>query len=438
MKPKVVLLGAGSFFFGRQFIWSMVHSEVLRHGVAILVDTDETRLNKMVKLAQKVISINNSPLKLEWSCNHLDVLKDADFIILSFSNKGVHYREIDCRLAEKYGIRLCCGDTIGPGGVFKTLRELPTVLNIANDIERICPDAWVINYVNPAAVIGLGLARYTKLKVFSLCDGLYMPYIKKRYLKMINKENDDVDKLDLTIAGTNHFTWLLDIKYNGEDVSSDLRKHVESLALEDEQSNFAYSIKLWDVYGAYPAIIEHIKEYVPFWQGRGMLDDKPATLEIFDAQARRDWHAKMWEEVDAYVSGTTDIKQFNENYQHDVATDVIENMWINGSQQFYISTLNNGAVPNLPDNAFIEILCDVSMNGPIPKPAVLFPVGLHSLQMQVLDAHELTVEAVVKKDKNILRRALLRDPLTVSITDTDAMIKDFFNEEREALPIEWF
>ena len=178
--PKVVLIGAGSLFFGRQFIWEMAHSEILNKGAMALVDIDAKRLGKMMDMARLVIEKSGSPVKLEGSQDRLGVLKGADFVILSFANMGVHYRGIDCMISEKYGVGMCSGDTIGPGGIFRAMRELPVILEIAKDIERLCPDAWVINYINPTAVNGIGLMRHSKVKSFALCDSLHMPHLLKK------------------------------------------------------------------------------------------------------------------------------------------------------------------------------------------------------------------------------------------------------------------
>ena len=111
--PKIVLIGAGSMFFGRQFIWSVVHSEALSKGTISLVDTDKTCLDKMMKLARMAIESIGTDTKLEGSCDYREVLKGADFVILSFSNKGIYYRGVDCEISLKHGVRMCSGDTIG-------------------------------------------------------------------------------------------------------------------------------------------------------------------------------------------------------------------------------------------------------------------------------------------------------------------------------------
>src|SRR5690554_5192111 len=123
--PKVTVIGAGSLFFGRQAIWQMVHSPYLNKGTLALVDTDEVRLGKMEKLAKMVAAANNTDLAVEASTDRKDVLSGSDFVVLSFAKDTVKYRGIDCMVSEKYGVRMCSGDTIGPGGIFRAMREFP-------------------------------------------------------------------------------------------------------------------------------------------------------------------------------------------------------------------------------------------------------------------------------------------------------------------------
>jgi alpha-galactosidase len=122
----------------------------------------------------------------------------------------------------------------------------------------------------------------------------------------------------------------------------------------------------------------------------------------------------------------------------DHATDIIESMVGGLGKRFYVNTPNDGAVTNMDDDAFLELLCDIDMDGPRPLPVGEMPTGLRGLQVQVLDTHELTAEAVANCDRAVLRRAMLVDPLTSSIADTDALIGELLAAERDALPDCWF
>ncbi|MEF3306560.1 family 4 glycosyl hydrolase [Paenibacillus sp. GYB003] len=454
-KPKVVVLGAGSLFFGRQSIWQMVHSDYLNKGTLALVDTDEARLNKLVKLAEMVVEETGVPLAIEGSTDRLDVLKDADFVVLSFARDTVKYRGIDCEVSEQYGIRMCSGDTIGPGGIFRAMRELPVIMECARDIEKLCPDAWVINYINPSAVNGIALQKFApSLKSFALCDGLHMPHVKRNYAVnagiIASKEayTDDIARrFDFRIAGVNHFTWLLKAEFDGRDVAPAI---AERLCRRAETAtdggdtgakaayNDAIGYALYEAFGSIPTCVAHTKEYVRFWQGLGKTKEAIPPLSIWETEERYKRHDAMWAQVDGFLSGAIPISQYRSKFGPDHATDIIENMVGGLGKTFYVNTANRGAVTNMSDDAFLELHCEVAMDGVKPLPVGAMPTGIRGMQQLVLDTHELTAEAVVERSFAKLRRAMLTDPLVSSIGDADRIIQEIMEREREALPAYWF
>ncbi|WP_091156066.1 glycoside hydrolase family 4 [Paenibacillus sp. 453mf] len=453
--PKVVVLGAGSLFFGRQAIWQMVHSEHLNKGTLALVDTNEERLNKLVQLAKMVVQANKADLKIEGSIDRRQVLKDADFVVLSFAEDTVKYRGLDCAISEKYGIRMCSGDTIGPGGIFRAMRELPVIMECARDIEELCPEAWVINYINPSTVHGIALTRYApKLKSFALCDSHHMPHKKIIYAEragIINNRSEytaEIDnKFDLRIAGVNHFTWLLKAEYEGRNVlpaiAESLKRSAETETVGGDTGakalfNDAISYQLYDIFGYVPTCTAHTKEYVPYYQGLGKLKDAIPPLSIWETEDRYKRHEEMWEQVDHFISGKIPIEQYMTSFGPDHATDIIENMVGGLGKPFYINTLNMGAVTNMNDDAFLELLCEVDMNGVKPLPVGEMPRGIRGMQELVLDTHELTAEAVIEGSREKLRRAMLTDPLVNSIADADQIIIELLELEKEMIPEHWY
>lgn len=453
--PKIVVIGAGSLFFGRQAIWQCCTSEYLNTGTLALVDTDHVNLQRMRTLALNAVSHNKIPLKIEASSKAEDVLKGADFVVLSFANKSVKFRGIDCEVALKHGIRMCSGDTIGPGGIFRTLREFPHILKYCKSIEKICPDAWVINYINPTAANGLGIKLFApKLKSFALCDGLHMPHVKRHYalragiISSPEEWNETIDKnFDFLIAGPNHFTWLLKADYKGEDQTAKIAKKLAVDAATETNGydkgakavfNNTITYKLYEIFGKIPTCTGHTKEYLRFWQGLGKIEEKIPPLSIWETGDRYEVHADMWSEVDAYNLKIRSMDEFFKKHKPDHATDIIETMWAGLKKPFFINTLNNGAVHNVPNDAFLELLCDLSMNGPKPREVGNAPVGLRGLWSQILDSHQLSVEAAVSCDKALLLRAFLCDPLISSIEDSKAMIDELLLREKDALPEKWF
>ena len=208
----------------------MLYSDILRHGTIAYVDTDRERLRKMVALGRLMTDHLQSPLKIEGAADHRKVLAGANFVVLSFSVDNAKYRGIDCKVSKKYGVLMCSGDTIGPGGIFRSMRELPVILQIAKDVKKLCPDAWLINYVNPTAVNGIGLMRHAPdVKTFALCDGHHN--VKAYWLAELglapNKYSvppEMLARFNLRIAGVNHFTWVFSATYDGKDIMPAIKK----------------------------------------------------------------------------------------------------------------------------------------------------------------------------------------------------------------------
>ena len=146
-----------------------------------------------------------------------------------------------------------------------------------------------------------------------------------------------------------------------------------------------------------------------------------------------------WKVTQEYADGTRPIDEFLKTYNHgDHATDIIESMWGGLGKKFFINGPNQGAVTNLPDDAFLELRRDIDMNGFQALPVGKLPHGVLGLTQQVLDTHELTVEAIVSHDRKLLYRALASDPLVNNLSDAKAIMLELLEAEREYLPIEWF
>jgi alpha-galactosidase len=430
----------------------MVHSGHLRRGTLALVDTDANRLSKMARLARLVIEHHRVPLKLEASTNRRDVLEGADFVVLSFAYKNAHFRGVDCELAAKYGIRMISGDTIGPGGVYRAMREYPEIVRTCQDVQELCSGAWVLNYINPAAVHGIGLMRhFPGLKSFALCDGQsYGPGfygLKREYAALAGictKEQYDqrIDReMQVLTAGPNHFTWLIRAEYRGEDLVPKIAAAQRERPPDEVEKTwgvFGRGLELYDAFGCLPTNMWHTQEYVRFWQGHNQIQQKYAPLTLFSALEREAWTRRVWERVDAYVSGAAPIAEFDTEFGPDLATDIIECMWAKLGKRYFINTANRGAITNMASDAFLELYCDVDLDGPRPVPIGPMPRGVRAMCETVLDTHELTAEAIYRQDRALLRRALLTDPLAQSIEDTDALMSDLFQAEREALPEHWF
>ena len=454
--PKITVIGAGSYFFGKPVIHKMATSPIMAGGSLALVDTNPKVLATMARLAKRIFAHTKCGVRLIGSTDRREVMADSDFIVLTFSERNAHYRGLDTQIAARHGMRMCSSDTIGPGGIFRALREAPRALAMARDARALSPDAWVINFVNPTAVMGIALHRYApEVRSFALCDGHHEPYNTLTFCRRVGLLPAEArtvppevyQKLDLAIGGVNHCTWVVRFRYEGKDMMPALRRWLVARVEEEKRNpgeyakgryNAHYALQLFDIYGAYPTTPSHTKEYVPFFQGTGVLPNFPEPIRLFDADERAREMAAAWKTTGEYADGKLSAKQFLREIGDDHATDIIESMWGGLGKSFYINSPNRGAVTNLPCDAFLELRSDIDLHGPRPQPFGPMPRGLLGLTHQVLDAHELTAEAAVTGDRAILRRAMLTDPLCNNIADADACIEELLEAEREALPDYWY
>jgi len=463
--PKVVVIGAGSYFFARPVIWNMVNSPVLRGGTLTLVDTQPKVLETVMGVARRAAEATGAPLRIEGATDRNEVLPGADFVVLTFSDRNAYFRGVDSDISNRHGIRMCSADTIGPGGVFRALREIPIALEIAADVERLAPDAWVINFVNPSTVIGIALDRFApEVRSFSICDGPHEPHNRVRLLKRLGIVPQDTvampleveQKLEFDIVGVNHFSWITRLTYDGVDCLPRWRELLaedaaEELATTESREggsdnnarskarfNANYALQLMDVFGAYPDRIAHTKEYVPFFQGYGAAPVTPEPLAVFDAGTRQQQMDTWWRENEEYGAGDRPIAEFLAGGKPDHATDIIESMWGDLGKRFYLNTRNRGAVPNMADDAILELRCDVDMGGVNPRPCGAIPPGIHGMTQLILDTHELTAQAAATYDREVLLRALCTDPIVNNLGDAKAVMADLLEAQRDVLRPEWY
>jgi alpha-galactosidase len=236
-------------------------------------------------------------------------------------------------------------------------------------------------------------------------------------------------------------------EYEGEDVSPRIAETLRREAASETDGgdvgakarlNASVGYALYEALGHVPTCVGHTKEYVRFWQGLGKTEEPIPPLSIWDPAERYPRHAAMWDQVDAFNLGVRPIEEFATAVGPDHATDVIETMWAGLNKPFFINQPNDGAVTNMPDDAFLEVLCDPGMDELKPRPIGAAPVGLRGLWQQVLDTHELSTEAAMSGDRDLLLRAFLCDPMVSSIADSKAMIEELLAAERDALPGYWF
>ena len=453
--PKVVLIGAGSAFFGRQTVWSMVMKEALSSGTLALVDYDAGKLKWLTAIAKKAVAAKKCSLKIEASTDRKDVLKKADFVILAFANDGVKLRGVDADISTKHGMIMCSADTVGPGGIMRTLREVPHQNEILKDVEKLCPDAWVINWVNPTAAMGIAMMRhFPNIKSLAICDGPHNPRFDDTLIidaGLASKPEEITDSLRSRVkirsGGINHFNWLFEMTYNGKDLTPVIKEKLkkssqtEHIASSEDgkvelTNRIAYQVA--DAIGFIPRCIWHTQEYLPYFQGHDVNKDDALTIRKWSIETRRKWMDECWTDMKNIASGKRDINDFIEKTTADHASDIIESMWTGTMKKFYINTKNNGAITNMQPDAYVEVPCVVDMNAVRPLPFGPVERPILGYMQRVLDEHELAVKAAVTCDRKILLQAFLASMVSVSIPDARACMEEMLVSEKKYLPSAWF
>ncbi len=452
---KIVLIGAGSLFFGRQFIKNIIKSEVFHGGTLCLVDIDGKVLEKMTRLAKMAVREAGISLKIESSMDRRAVLEGADFVVACFAKDSIYYRGMECNVSAKYGVRMSSGDSAGPGGIFRALRELPTLLSCADDTLELCPDAWFINLTNPLAVNGLALRMFKpELKSISLSNGPQMPNIKKHYLKnaqIIESEADYTpehdEKFEMKIVGVNKFSWILEAKYDGRDIIEDIAesvklKAVEELdALEEDINTSSVNVIAYDIYRAFgylPLYAETSKEYMVYWQGKNVSKELIPEIKLWNIGNRYDRLNEMWKEIDGYLEGKKPIDEFLNDEKPLSAVKIIESLITGKKSRFYINTFSSGVVDNMTPDTYLEILCEVGKDSIKPLHLGEIPRSIKGLIEIIADMHEITAEAVYNEDINLLRRAMILDPLICSMSDADAILNELLEIEKHEISSSFF
>src|SRR6202521_5116611 len=200
--PKVTLVGAGSAVFARQVMTDILAIEGLESGVFALVDIDPVRLDLARRIAERLVELSGKSWTVEASTERRDLLAGSDYVVNSIEVAGLQNVRADYDIPMRYGVDQCIGDTIGPGGIFKALRTGPAWLEILADLERVAPNAFVLNYTNPMSILTLAAARATSLRVVGLCHS-----VQGTSRDLAGYLQISYDELTWRCAGINHNAW---------------------------------------------------------------------------------------------------------------------------------------------------------------------------------------------------------------------------------------
>jgi alpha-galactosidase len=458
---KIVVIGAGSASFGLNTLGSLLKNEKLRGSQLALVDFSPENLGRMARLAEQVNRQWQAEMQITAHPYHREALPGADFVI---SAVEVPPREKlwqqDFEIPLKYGIRQPYAENGGPGGFAHTLRNVAPILEIAHDMEQLCPQAWYINFTNHMVRICDAINRYSQIKVVGLCHQIYAGYgmvgylmgdllgiewpggpfsthADPKYWVNLNKvAHQAAQKVDIKAAGLNHFTWIVDIRdrRTGEDLYPDLQAAWQRAdpAIEPLTRRVFQAFGLMPVPGD-----EHLDEYLPWCSDALSRPWEKYDLSLYDweqAEIRRtDGHAR----IDRLVSGEESLDILKDADSEGAAEVIAALSLALNEYHLAVNRPNTGQISNLPLNAIVETPAVLSGMGVQPVALGALPEGIAELLRREITVGQLSVDAAVSGNRQLALQALLLDPVITDLDVAQQVLDDYLESYRQYLPQFW-
>ena len=435
---KIVLIGAGSHVFSRRLITDILSYSELRDSTITLMDINKESLDLPTAFAKKLVEQNGFKTKIESTTNRREALEGANYVITTIQAVDRQLLQDIKDIAMKYGVNQAIGDTIGPSGVFYASHHIPALLDICHDMEKLCPDAWLLNYTNPMAMNTWAVTDYSHIKNVGLCHSVQHTSAElARYLGVPYEE------ISYWVAGINHMAWFLELKWHGEDAYPLLREKFRDPELYSRpDSHWAGSDNVRvEVFKAVGYFItessQHLSEYLPYFRKRPELLKEFKLVRgggRFDRFARmREMRSEADKELMEQIS--SDYK-FPITHSGEYGTVIIHSLETGIPARVNVNVKNNGLITNLLEGCCVEVPCLVDKKGISPCYVGDLPPQCAALNRTNINVQELAVRGIVEKDKTKIFQSILLDPLTsamLTIDETRRMVDGMFQAEAEYL-----
>jgi alpha-galactosidase len=387
----------------------------------------------VASFAKQIVKQHGFNTKIEATTDRKEALTGADYVIITISVGGPKWTHPDKNIATKYGVNEGVGDTLGPGGVFYAARHVPPILDICHDMEKICPDALLMNYTNPMAIISWSISDYTTIKNVGLCHSVQGTSGELAKYLCVPKE-----ELSYWVAGINHMAWFLKLKWHGQDMYPLLREKFKDPAI--------YSAP--DAHWAGPDVVRaeifkgfgyfntessvHMSEYTPYFRKRPELFEKFMLKYLFDDK----WIKRRDEEDAEFKELITSGQEFPLSHSGEYGSIIINSMETNKPSRVNANVKNKGYITNLPEGCCVEVPCLVDKEGIHPCYVGDLPAQCAALNRTNINVQEMAVRGIVEKNKTKIFQSILLDPLTgavLTIDETRKMVDELFKAETEYL-----
>ena len=428
---RVVAIGVASGF-GRGTIAEVLGAPEFSgfNCTLVLVDVNAAALERMYRFALMLKAHFKSLVNVEMTTDRRAALKGADYVITSVAIQRYPLWEQDFRVPLAYGFKHVLGENGGPGAMFHAMRNYELMLPIAKDIEKICPNALLLNYTNPESRIIMAVSKLTKIKTVGLCHGVMGS--REGVSNILKKP---LASLDIVTGGINHFFWVTKIadRKTGKDLYPKLRERV----LRDPECPNAPPLvrKMVEVFGCYTyPSDDHIGEYLSFaYEFTGLKwhygqECKPVPRA---AAAAEEGHG-----IEPYVAGEKPLDEWATRKSGELAIPIILGIELNrGNWECAVNVPNGGGyVENMAADAIVEVPAIMDKRGVHPQHVGKLPAALAEFCNRQAAIQKLVVEAYAQRSRNLLLQALLLDPIIDGVARAEQMLDDMLALQKDYLP----
>jgi alpha-galactosidase/6-phospho-beta-glucosidase family protein len=431
--PKIAFVGGGSYQWGPKIILDVALNEDLRGGRLVLHDINAEALDDMYDWGTKAVDQAEADLNLEKTLKLDEALEGADFVVLSISTGGLDATALDLEIPARYGVVQTVGDTVGPGGHFRALRNIPVVVDIAREMEKACPDAVLLNLTNPLTALTRAVTKATSIRAVGLCHELFST------LGMLSKMFDTPEEaINVRVAGVNHFIWVTDVSVQGRDVTEGAFRRISGgeareIALADAAGDTDPFVNTWGfrtelcrLYGYLPAAGDrHVCEFLPGYlrdeKERERLDLRVTTVDVRTERlaADRDRVRRMIQGQEPIPTGRS----------REEISDVIAGLWTGEDSVNIVNLPNAGQVRDLPLGAVVETYGALNGTGASGIVFGELPPPVAALVHPHVFNQEAVVQAGLTGDRDLAFRAFLNDPLVGNQPDASQMFEEMFEAQ---------
>ncbi len=429
---KVAIIGAGSAEFAAELMTDLLCTPALPSGTFALVDIDAERLDLARQLGQWLIERTGRDWTVEAAESRADVLPGCDYVINTIEVAGLANVRHDYDIPMKFGVDQCIGDTIGPGGLFKALRTLPAWIDIVRDVERLAPDAEILNYTNPMSLTVLTGLRAANMPIVGLCHSV--THTVEQLSEFLDVPQSE---LKWRAAGVNHLSFITELTRNGEDLYPALRAAGRRPEIyEQDPVRFEQMYEL----GAFVSESSgHNSEYTQWFRKRPDLISRYTRSGYngesgFYANNWPEWRRRADGRLRAVIAGTEEHELTRGD---EYASHLIEARETGSPVEIYVNVANHGLIDNLPSDGVVEVAATIDAEGVHPQPFGRLPSQYAAPAAVHMAFHDLVATSVLEQDREAAIHALMIDPLTSAVCSL-AEIRELFEEmvvaERESLP----